>query len=1122
MIMTEKYDPKEIEAKWQRNWEEKGIYKAEDFSQKKKFFPLAEFPFPSGAGLHTGHVRSYTAMDIVARKHRMEGENVLYPIGWDAFGLPTENYAIKTGIHPQIVTKQNTDAFRTQFKELGMSFDWSREVNTSDPAYYKWTQWIFIQMFKKGLAYKDKILINWCPKDKIGLANEEVVNGQCERCGTTVEKREKEQWMLRITKYADRLLKDLDATDYKMPLLVDDANPHVEGKPIILREVVHAIVFDPKKNKYLIIRNKKFGWDTTIIGGIEDGEDAVEAALRELKEETGYTDLEFKRLLGGKTEAHYYTKHKGENRIAYAQGVLFELKSEERVEIGTDEDKDNEVLWIDEADFVPGKIVNSEMGIWLERIKDPNAGWPKPVLDWPESIKESQRNWIGRSEGSEIDFKIMQDGAHLASAAVFTTRADTLFGVTYVVLAPEHILIKKLLEKVSNINEVGNYIQTVKAKSEIERTDATKEKVGIELKGIKAINPANNEEVPVWIADYVLADYGTGAVMAVPAHDERDFEFAKKYNLPFRQVVAPNIVLQGKHTPREGVDFLERRTVTVILENKKGEIAVIFEPDTITLIGGGMEEGETPEETACREVKEETGYRNIEIKKRVLESYYCFGYRFTKNKNQKTNDYIIHALLLNEEQDKSEIEEGRHSIKWISKDEVSKIIPKAHHHNHIFELFLKPVTTDEGILLNSGVFNELASREAKKKITEAVSGRLVTKYKLRDWVFSRQRYWGEPIPMVHCVKCGWQHVSEDQLPVILPEAGKYEPTDTGESPLSNMKEWLKTECPSCKGNAERETDTMPNWAGSSWYYLRYVDSHNTREFADRDLIDYWTPVDWYNGGMEHTTLHLLYSRFWHKFLYDIGKVPTNEPYTRRSSHGLVLAEDGEKMSKSKGNVVNPKDGIEIFGADALRLYEMFMGPFDQAIAWNTNGLVGTCRFIEKVWRLKEKVSKKVAVQEGGQPASSTPLVHRTIKKVTEDIEAMKFNTAVSTLMIFANELEKSESITQDDFEALLKLLAPFAPHVTEELWHEQGNENTIHLAQWPLYDLTKLEESTASVAIQINGKTREVVTVPSDLSEEEAKGQALALPGVQKWIAGSEIKKVIWVKNRILNLVIDL
>ena len=759
-MMSDKkpYNHLKIEKKWQKYWDSKKLFKAKDSG--KKFYALIEFPFLSGEGLHVGHIRSNTAMDVISRKRRMEGWNVLYPIGYDAFGLPIENFAIKTGKQPALIVKDVSAIFRRQLKSLGFSFDWSTEIYTSDPAYYKWTQWIFLQLFKKGLAYKKKMAINWCPKDLIGLANEEVVNGCCERCGTPVEKREKEQWMLAITKYAERLDRDLDDVDFL------------------------------------------------------------------------------------------------------------------------------------------------------------------------EKIKIQQRNWIGKSEGAEIEFELKGDSRKVK---VFTTRPDTIYGVTYIVLSPEHEYVRA-----SSDENVKKYIEETKKKTDIERTAVDKPKTGIELKGVKATNPATKEEIPVWIADYVLADYGTGAVMAVPAHDERDRQFSEKYNLPIKEI-------------------------------------------------------------------------ELQDKKEMTEKY----------------------------------------------------------------------------------------------------GKAVTKFKLRDWIFSRQRYWGEPIPVVHCEKCGIVPLSEKELPLKLPKVKNYKPTETGESPLAAISKWVNTKCPTCKGKAKRETDTMPNWAGSSWYYLRYTDPKNKKVFSDPEKLKYWTPVDWYNGGMEHTTLHLLYSRFWHKFLFDLGLVPTREPYQKRTSHGLILAQGGAKMSKSVGNVVNPDTIVQTVGADALRVYEMFMGPFDQHIAWDENGIVGTRRFIEKVWKLQEKVIA------GGEVS-----IHKTIKKVSDDIEAMKFNTAISALMICVNEFEKSATISSADYSALLQLLSPFAPHVTEELWQGMGNKKSISLSAWPTFDPNKVVETSNRIMVQVNGKVRAHFESTRGASEEELRNTALGLAEIAKWIEGKEPKKVIVIKEKVVNIVL--
>ena len=798
-----KYNFSKIEPKWQKEWEKQDLYKAVDFDKRPKKYIMVEFPYPSGDGLHVGHVRSYSALDALSRKKRMQGFNVLYPMGWDAFGLPTENYAIKTGLHPSKVTKNNIKIFKKQMKSIGLSFDWSREINTTDSEYYKWSQWIFIQLFKKGLAYQSEMPINWCPKCKIGLANEEVINGKCERCGAQTEKKNLKQWMLKITEYADRLIDDLEKVDYV------------------------------------------------------------------------------------------------------------------------------------------------------------------------EKIKTQQINWIGRSHGTEIDFKIVDSDEIIK---VFTTRADTSFGITAMIIAPEHSLLKKITTK-ENQDKINSYVDSSKKKSEFERTQLEKEKTGV-FTGSYCVNPVNNEKIPIWVSDYVIATYGGGAVMIVPAHDKRDYAFAKKYDVDIREVVS----------------------------------------------GGD-----------------------------------------------------------------------------ISKEPY----------------------TEYGKLINSEEFNGLSSKEAIEKITDWLIknkvGQRTINYKLRDWVFSRQHYWGEPIPIVHCEKCGIVTVPEKDLPVELPHVEKYEPTDTGESPLADIQEWVNTKCPKCGGSAKRETDTMPNWAGSSWYFLRYIDPNNNEKFADFDKLKYWLPVDLYNGGMEHTTLHLLYSRFWHKVLYDLKLVPTEEPYQRRYSHGMVLAEDGRKMSKSFNNVVNPDDTITEYGADTLRIYEMFMGPFDQTISWSIKGVQGCFRFLNKVWQIFNSKGKIGKVSD----KKLITKLHQLIKKVNDDLDNMKFNTAVAVMMEFVNAWsEDGKILSKKDAQAFLYLLSPFAPHIVEELWNKLGNKESIFKEEWPEYDKKLIQEETVQLIVQINGKVRDKIEIKIGLSEKEVQELILSQEGIQKWLDGKKIKKFIYIPNRLVNLVI--
>ncbi len=800
------YQFKEIEKKWQAVWEKENTFRALDDTSLPKFYALVEFPYPSGHGLHVGHPRSYTALDIVARKRRMEGYNVLYPIGWDAFGLPTENFAIANKIHPKKVTAENVANFKRQLKSIGFSFDWTREINTTDPAYYKWTQWIFLKLFEKGLAYKQEMPINFCTSCKVGLANEEVVNGVCERCGSEVVRRNKSQWMLKITEYAQRLIDDLDN------------------------------------------------------------------------------------------------------------------------------------------------------------------------LDYIDKVKIQQKNWIGRSEGAEVNFSVSGTTDKLT---VYTTRPDTLFGATYMVLSPEHPYVDKYKDRIQNYAEAVEYREAAAKKSEFERTELAKEKTGVKLEGLCAVNPVNGKEIPIFISDYVLMSYGTGAIMAVPAHDERDWDFAKKFNLPIIEVV-------------------------------KG--------------------GEDVQKAAYTD-------------------------------------------------------------------------------------------TESGVMVNSGFLDGMEVKQAINAIRDYLEqegiGHKKVNYKLRDWVFSRQRYWGEPIPLVHCDKCGWVALPESELPLTLPEVDNYEPTDNGESPLSKIDEWVHTTCPKCGGPAVRETDTMPQWAGSSWYFLRYIDPHNDKALASEEAIRYWLPVDWYNGGMEHTTLHLLYSRFWHKFLYDIGVVSTPEPYQKRTSHGMILGENNEKMSKSRGNVVNPDDIVNDFGADTFRTYEMFIGAFDQATPWSMNGVKGCYRFMERVWNLQTMLT-----DEEGYSAELEHLMHKTVKKVSEDIERMKFNTAIATLMALINEFYKKGSVTRGELKTFLLLLNPTAPHITEEMWERAAFGGRLHEAKWPAYDEDKTKDETVEIVLQLCGKLKDKILVPAGLDRAGLEQAVLADEKTQKLLAGKTVVKTICVPDKLVNFVV--
>ena len=802
--MSKRYEPQNIEKKWQKIWQDEKAFAATDDYTKPKYYALVEFPYPSGQGLHVGHPRPYTALDIVARKRRMQGYNVLYPMGWDAFGLPTENYAIKNHIHPKIVTKSNVHHFKDQLQSLGYSFDWDREINTTDPEYYHWTQWIFLKLFKAGLAYKKEMPINWCTSCKVGLANEEVVNGVCERCGSPVVRKVKSEWMLKITKYADKLIDGLDGVDY------------------------------------------------------------------------------------------------------------------------------------------------------IERVKT------------------SQKNWIGRSHGAEVDFSLKDKPEKLT---IYTTRPDTLFGVTYMVLSPEHPYIDQYKDEIKNWDEVCAYREMAARKSDFERSELAKDKTGVMIDGLSAVNPVNGKEIPIWISDYVLMSYGTGAIMAVPAHDERDWEFAKKFNMPIIEVVA----------------------------------------------GGDVQ-------------------------------------------NEVYTDVA------------------------------------------------------EGTLVNSGFLNGLSVAEAKKKILEWLEenhvGKAKTNYKLRDWVFSRQRYWGEPIPIVHCDKCGYVPVPEESLPLELPDVESYMPTDNGESPLAAMTDWVNTTCPCCGGPAKRETDTMPQWAGSSWYFLRFCDPHNDRAFADPDKLKYWMPVDHYNGGMEHVTRHLLYSRFWHQFLYDIKEVPTPEPYAKRTYQGLILGPDGEKMSKSKGNVIDPLNIVDLYGADTLRTYVLFMSDYTAAAPWSEEGVRGVKRFLDRVAGLTD-----IATLEKEDPSLETK-THKTIKKVSEDIERMKFNTAIAALMTLINDYTKAGAITRDDLITFIKLLHPFAPHLTEEIYETIGGEGLLTLSSWPEYDEAKTKDAVINMGVQINGKVRGNIDIPAEATQDDAVAAAKANEQVSKYFEGKNIVKVIFVPGKILNFVV--
>ncbi|MCX6793179.1 MAG: class I tRNA ligase family protein [Candidatus Falkowbacteria bacterium] len=953
------YDPKTIEEKWRSIWRDENLYETKDDFKREKYYVLDMFPYPSGDGLHVGHPKGYIATDIMARQKMMEGKNVLHPMGWDAFGLPAENYAIKNKIHPDAAVKKNIIRFKEQLEKIGFTYDWSREVKTTDPSYYKWTQWTFIQMFKKGLAYESFEPINWCPSCKTGLANEDLEDGHCERCGTLVEKKPMRQWVLKITDYAERLLDDLEK------------------------------------------------------------------------------------------------------------------------------------------------------------------------LDWPESIKESQRNWIGRSVGAEISFPVRTtdstdetDGAPDSSDVikVFTTRPDTLFGVTYLVLAPENDLINKLESKVSNFSEVKKYIEAAAKKTEIDRTAEGREKTGVELKGLTVINPATKEEVAVWVADYVLNDYGTGAVMAVPAHDERDYQFAKKYNLEIKQVIGPYCA-STMSPVREGIKIVPRKMINCILRNPKtDEYACLKWREDFgwtTLIGGGIEADEDVVTAGLREIREESGYLNVKF---VKSFGTCFGGGYATHKKENrfsSNVGLLFDLVTDKKEEVAEKEQANHKIKWLKRDEVATFL-NVESSIYLWELFLsnENLYTGEGYLLASSKYDDLTTAEARTKITKDL-GKAVIRYKLRDWVFSRQRYWGEPIPIIHCEKCGAVPVPEKDLPVALPEVEFYEPSGTGESPLANITDWVNVKCPKCGQDGKRETNTMPQWAGSSWYYLRYIDPNNNEALVDKKKEKYWSPVDMYVGGAEHATRHLIYARFWHKFLYDIEAVSHDEPFKRYTNLGLILAADGRKMSKRWGNVINPDDIIAKYGADAFRVYEMFLSPFTQSASFLESGVAAAKSFLNRVFILKDKIADNAELNN-----ETITLLNQTIKKVGDDINNFKFNTAVSALMILSNALADCESIDVKSYSILLQLLAPLAPHITEELWQSHGNKESIFKSSWPKYDEKLLVSELTTIVVQVNGKMRDTFEISSSSSEEEIKQTALDRPSTQKWIEQKEIKKIIIVKGKVINIVI--
>jgi leucyl-tRNA synthetase len=945
--MHRRFDHQTIENKWQQEWLEQSIYTTTENTDKPKCFVLDMFPYPSGEGLHVGHPKGYIATDIYSRFKRMTGHEVLHPMGWDAFGLPAENYAIKNQVHPKEAVEQNIKNFKAQLSKLGFDYDWGREINTTDPDFYKWTQWIFIQLFKKGLAKESYEPINWCPGCQTGLANEDLeADGTCERCDSVVEKRPMRQWVLNIRAYADRMLEDLD------------------------------------------------------------------------------------------------------------------------------------------------------------------------TLEWPEHIKEAQRNWIGRSEGAEIDFTLSTGD----QVTVFTTRPDTLFGATYMVFAPEHELVQNNQSVIANLDEVEAYIKTTANKKEMDRLDDTKEKTGVQLEGITATNPASGEEIPVYIADYVLAGYGTGAIMAVPAHDERDYTFAKKFGIEIKQVVVP-CADDSNNPPQDGMEEVTRDTVIVHLKNTAdGTYALLNWHGTLEGIGtaimGGIEDGQTPEEAAITEIEEEAAIVGVKIVNKltwITAAKYCASHK-QQNRCAHSHAFIAEVDNLDTQGTIPESEQALHTLEWVDESEMHKRLTPDHQKQVWNLLHTETAITGTGYLMNSRDFDGMDSEEAKAAIVEKVGGRMTATYKIKDWVFSRQRYWGEPIPIVHCEKCGPVTVPEDQLPVVLPEVEHYEPAGDGQSPLATIDDWVNTTCPECGGAGKRETNTMPQWAGSSWYYLRYMDPKNDEALVSKANEKYWAPVDVYVGG-DHAVRHLIYARFWHKFLYDEGVVSTLEPFQRLEFLGFILAEDGRKMSKRWGNVINPDTIVDLVGADTLRVYEMFMGPFENTIAWSQDGLAGARRFLERVYGLNQHVLDG-DVEESPETIRQ---LHKTIKKVAEDIEGFKFNTAISTMMIFINTAEK-EGLSDDTYSVFLRLLAPFAPHLTEELWRDHGRLESIHTAEFPLHNETLAKDEVVSIGVQINGKMRGEITLAPDATEDEAMNTVKNNANLAERIADAQRTKIIYVPGRILNI----
>lgn len=1127
----EKYNPKKIERKWQKKWEEEGIYKADDKSKKKKYYCLDMFPYPSAAGLHVGHPEGYTATDIISRYMRMTGKyEVMHPMGWDAFGLPAENYAIKTGVHPKKTTEDSIKNFRKQIKSLGFSYDWDREINTSDPKYYKWTQWIFLQLYKNGLAYKKKAAVNWCNSCKTVLANEQVIDGKCERCKNKVVQKDLKQWFFKTTNYADRLLNDLKKIDWPEPI-------KLMQKEWIGKSEGSEIDFEIKADFHFVLLHG--------FGGNSEG--AFLPWLKDELESRGYK-VDVPNLPnpnnpteGGQVNYVLDNIKFSENTILFGHslGAVVAMKVAEKL-----------------SHKISGLILAG--GFTKAKFKDVDRPF-KNTFNWDydyESIKKkvgfikilsSLNDYaVPRQEGKTLASKLSAtlvesktNGDHFTgsqepiilknitpSIKVFTTRADTLYGATYMVLAPENELVHNLEYGIDNLEEIEEYIEKSRNKSDLERTDLQKEKTGIEIKGIRAINPVNQKEIPIYIADYVLSSYGTGAIMAVPAHDERDYEFAKKYNIPIKQVIIPFLETNfEKDLPRADKETIKRNNVIAVIKHWQEDKYYCLnwsEYGWRSFVIGGVEDGEGYKEAAIREMKEESGFQNIKSIRKLGGKISTKFYAVHKGVNRDTVLEGYYIELADGEFIKPEEKHIKHHKgEWISKDKLNDYI-NLNSHEWYLNVLLKnqDVYTGTGILANSNEFNGMDSEEAKTKITRKVGGKIKINYKLRDWLISRQRYWGAPIPIIYCNKCGEVPVLEDKLPVKLPEDVDFKPT--GESPLKDSKSFHEVKCPQCGAfeGVKREVDTMDTFVCSSWYYLRYCDSANKKKFADNEKLKAWMPVDLYVGGAEHACMHLIYARFFYKALKDLGfinidsKIDHDEPFQKLKNQGMILGEDHQKMSKSRGNVINPDDVVKEYGADTLRMYEMFVGSFEEVKPWDTESIKGIKRFLDRVWGLLEKVEDINTKEELDQ------ILHKTIKKVTKDIESFNFNTAISSMMVLINKLSELDKISQKSFSNLVLLLSPFAPHITEEIWEKLGNKGSIFKEKWPKYDEKLVKEDTFDLIVQINGKVRDKIKTKVGISEDEALKLAKDSEKIKKYIENKKIIKVIMIKNRLLNIVI--